>query len=109
KQFYFLTSGRWFRTPDIKSGKWAAATAELPEDFQKIPADHPRAHVLAAVPGTRQAEEAVVAAFIPQTAIIERKSAKAAVTYVGDPKFEPISGTTISYATNTPNDVFLIA
>lgn len=108
KQFYFLTSGRWFRTADLKSRQWVAATTELPEAFQKVPADHPRAHVLAAVPGTRQAEEAVVEAFIPQTATIERKSAKAEVKYIGDPKFEPISGTAISYATNTPNDVFLI-
>jgi hypothetical protein len=108
RQFYFLTSGRWFRTADLKSRKWVAATTELPEDFKKIPLDHPRAHVLAAVPGTRQAEEAVVAASIPQTATIDRESAKAEVQYIGDPKFEPISGTAISYATNTPNDVFFV-
>jgi len=108
KQFYFLTSGRWFRTADLKSRQWVAATTELPGDFQKIPVDHPRAHVLAAVPGTRQAEEAVIAASIPQTATITRNSAKAEVKYIGEPKFEPIPGTRISYASNTPNDVFEI-
>jgi len=108
RQYYFLTSGRWFRTSDLKGRQWAAATTDLPADFQKIPADHPRAHVLAAVPGTRQAEEAVVAAYIPQTATINRKTATAEAQYVGDPKFEPIAGTKVSYASNTPNDVFEI-
>jgi hypothetical protein len=106
--YYFLTSGRWFRAPELKSNIWEAATTSLPEDFKKIPADHPRAHVLASVPGTRQAEDAILAASIPQRATIERKSAKADVQYIGDPKFEPISGTEVSYAVNTPNDVLKI-
>ena len=106
RQFYFLTSSRWFRTPDLKSNEWAAATTALPADFQKIPADHPRAHVRSAVAGTREAEEAVLNASIPHVATIDRKSAKAEVKYAGDPKFEPIAGTGVSYATNTPNDVF---
>ncbi len=105
-QFYFLTSGRWFRSPELKSNQWVATTTSLPEDFKKIPLDHPRAHVLAAVPGTRQAEEAVLNASIPQIATVSRKSAKAEVQYVGDPKFEPINDTGVSYAVNTPNDVF---
>jgi hypothetical protein len=79
----------------------------LPEDFKKIPGDHPRAHVLAAVPGTRQAEEAVLAASIPHKATIDRSTAKVEIKYVGEPKFEPIGGTSIWYATNTPNDVLL--
>jgi hypothetical protein len=108
-QFYFLTSGRWFRAAELKSNGWVAATTSLPIDFKKIPRDHPRAHVLAAVPGTRQAEEAVLSASIPQTATIDRKSAKAVVQYVGDqPKFELIEGTVVSYAANTPNDVFRV-
>ena len=104
-QFYFLTSGRWFRAAQLRSQEWTAATTGLPEDFKKIPADHPRAHVLAAVPGTRQAEEAIINASIPQVATIERKSTKAEVKYIGDPKFELIPETRVSYATNTPNDV----
>jgi hypothetical protein len=108
RQFYFLTSGRWFRAAELKSQGWSPATTSLPEDFKKIPLNHPRAHVLAAVPGTRQADEAVVAASIPKTATIDRKTIKAQVKYVGEPKFEPITGTAVSYATNTPNDVFLL-
>jgi hypothetical protein len=105
RYYYFLTSGRWFRSQQLGGGTWQPATTTLPDDFKKIPTDHPRAHVLAAVPGTRQAEDAVLAASIPQTATIDRKTAKAEVQYIGDPKFEPIAGTNISYATNTPSDV----
>ena len=108
KQFFFLTSGRWFRSSTLKSNEWAAATTSLPSDFRKIPTNHPRAHVLAAVPGTREADEAVIAAAIPQTATIDRKSAKAEVKYVGEPAFEPIPETGVSFATNSPNDVFLV-
>jgi hypothetical protein len=105
-EYYFLTSGRWFRASELRSDGWLAATTTLPEDFKKIPADHPRAHVLAAVPGTRQAEEAILNATIPRMATIDRKSARAEVKYVGDPKFELIGNSGVSYAINTPNDVF---
>ena len=106
RQFYFLTSGRWFRASELKSGSWTAATTSLPEDFRKIPPDHPRSHVLASVPGTQEAEDAVMNASIPQAATITRASIKADVKWVGDPKFEPIAGTAVSYGSNTPNDVF---
>ena len=105
KHYYFLTSGRWFRSSELKSQTWVAATNALPEDFKKISPGHPRAHVLAAVPGTHQAEEAVLNASIPETATIDRKSIKAEVKYVGDPRFEQIANTQVSYAANTPNDV----
>ena len=108
KNYYFLTSGRWFKTQVLNSGKWEAATVNLPEDFKKIPADHPRAQILAAVPGTKQADEAVLAASIPTTATLDRKTADAKVQYVGDPKFKPIEGTSVSYAENTPSDVLKV-
>jgi hypothetical protein len=108
RSFYLLTSGRWFATADLKSQKWNAATTSLPPDFSAIPTDHPKAHVLAAVPGTRQAELAVLEASIPQTAVVDRKTATAAVDYVGDPKFEAIPGTAVSYAVNTPSDVLKV-
>jgi hypothetical protein len=106
--FYYLTSGRWFRASVLKSNQWSAATTTLPEDFKKIPPEHPRAHVLASVPGTRQAEEAMIAASIPKTATVDRTSAKAEVQYIGEPKFEAIEGTSVSYAINTPNDVLQV-
>lgn len=107
-KYYYLTSGRWFRAPDLRGGKWESATTSLPEDFKAIPPNHPRAQVLSSVPGTRQAVEAVLMASIPQTATIDRKTAQANVQYIGDPKFDNISGTNVSYATNTPNDVLRV-
>jgi hypothetical protein len=105
--YYFLTSGRWFRATDLQ-GPWQYASASLPEDFKQIPRTHPRAHVLSAVPGTREAEDAVLLAAIPRTAEVKRDEVKAEVQYVGTPQFVPIQGTTLAYAKNTPNDVIRI-
>jgi hypothetical protein len=108
REFYFLTSGRWFRTRDLTNGPWTAATASLPADFGKIPSDHARAHVLSAVPGTRQAQEGVMNASIPQVSTIARNSVKAQVKYAGEPKFLPIADTGVAYALNTPRDVLRV-
>lgn len=102
--YYFLTSGRWFRSAGLQ-GPWQYASAGLPEDFKRIPPDHLRAHVLASVPGTRAAEDAVLLASIPRTAQVSRTDAKAEVQYVGAPEFVPIAGTKLEYARNTPSDV----
>jgi hypothetical protein len=104
--YYFLVSGRWFRTTDL-DGRWEAV-AELPEDFAQLPTDHPRAHVRAAVPGTPEAEEAVLTAQIPRTATVQRDVEKPEVRYDGEPKFEEIPGTQVSYAVNTQSDVLKI-
>ena len=81
---FYLVAGRWFSAPSVK-GPWQFATPTLPEDFKKIPLDHPRSRVLASVPGTRQAAEAILLAQIPQTARVNRKELKAPdVAYVGD-------------------------
>jgi hypothetical protein len=107
KSYYFLTSGRWFQAAALE-GPWRYASANLPAGFKAIPSTHPRAHVLAAVPGTREAEDAVLLAAIPRTAEVTRSAAKAEVHYVGAPQFVPIPTTSISYAKNTPNDVLRV-
>src|SRR5204863_2025823 len=85
---YYLVSGRWFSAPEF-TGPWTFATPNLPEDFKRIPVDHPRSRVLAAVPGTTQALEAVLLAQVPQTARVNRKEATPPdVVYQGDPTFE---------------------
>src|SRR5205814_5325226 len=77
--------------------------------FKKIPVDHPRSRVLASVPGTRQAVEAVLLAQIPQTARVKRRELAAPeVAYQGEPKFEPIEKTTVSRAVNTDKDVIKV-
>jgi hypothetical protein len=105
--FYYLVSGRWFRAESL-DGPWSFATPDLPPDFAGIPANHPRARVRSSVPGTPEAQEAILLAQIPQKATVNRSAAKPNVTYSGDPEFESIEGTSLYYAVNTPNDVIRV-
>jgi hypothetical protein len=105
---YFLVAGRWFSSPGF-DGPWTFATPTLPPAFKQIPMEHERSRVLAAVPGTDQAVEAVLLASIPQTARVSRKDVTApAVAYQGDPKFEPIPSTTVARAVNTDKDIIKV-
>src|SRR4051794_1575719 len=105
---YFLVSGRWFSAPDF-TGPWTFATPTLPEDFKKIPVAHQRSRVLASVPGTAQAAEAVMLAQIPETARIDKKLVKAPeVAFQGDPQFQPIETTTVARAVNTDKDIIKV-
>ncbi|HEX5776560.1 MAG TPA: hypothetical protein VFX95_07760, partial [Caulobacteraceae bacterium] len=105
---HYLVAGRWFSAPDF-TGPWTFATPSLPEDFQKIPLSHDRSRVLASVPGTDQAAEAVLLSQIPQTARVHKKDAKAPdVAFQGNPEFVPIETTTVQRAVNTDKDVFKI-
>lgn len=108
--YYYLVSGRWFKTKDLANGPWVFTTPNLPEDFKKIPAESALGGVRASVPGTREAEEAVIQASIPQTAKVNKKEIKAPkVTYTGDkPEFKPIEDTTLLRAVNSPNDVIQV-
>jgi hypothetical protein len=106
---YVLLSGRWYMS-DSMDGPWTwVAGEDLPADFAKIPEDNDMGTVLYAVPGTELAHEAVLDAQIPQTAVVNRKTATLEVEYDGEPKFEPIEGTTLTYATNTPTPVIKYA
>ena len=105
---YYLVAGRWFSAADPK-GPWTFATPSLPEDFKKIPLEHDRSRVLASVPGTDQAAEAVLIAQIPQTARVKKSEVKAPeVNFGGDPQFQPIETTTVQRAVNTDKDVFKV-
>lgn len=103
-QFYYLVSGRWFSASSL-NGPWTFATTRLPPDFARIPASGPRGFVLASVPGTAQAQEALIQARIPQQATLSSSTARLDVVYAGPPKFEPIPGTTMAYAVNTSFNV----
>jgi hypothetical protein len=106
-KLYFLVAGRWFRGGSL-DGPWSAASTDLPPDFAQIPADDPSAYVKASVPGTREAQDAVLLASIPRTTTVELVPVTEVVTYSGTPQFVVISGTTVQYAVNTPNQVFLV-
>ncbi len=107
RNYYFLVSGRWFRATDLH-GSWKAVGKNLPEEFAKIPDDGSREDVLASVPGTAQAQEALIQASIPRKAVVKRKKAKLVVKYSGKPVFKPIKGTSLQYALNTPTDVIQV-
>src|SRR5262249_16699587 len=85
-------------------------TPSLPDDFKKIPVEHPRSRVLASVPGTDQAIEAVLLAQVPQTARVNRKELPAPeVTYQGgSPEFKPIESTSLQGAVNTDKEIIKV-
>jgi hypothetical protein len=106
---FYLVAGRWFSAPDF-TGPWTFATPTLPADFKKISLEHERSRVLASVPGTDEANEAVLLAQIPQTARVNKKEIKAPdVAYQDDKaQFQPIEKTTVERAVNTDKDVFKV-
>ncbi len=106
-QFYVLLSGRWFAAHGL-DGPWSYATDKLPPDFALIPPDSPAGAVLASVPGTVAAQEAVLKAQIPTTATLRRDAATISVAYVGPPRFVPVPGTAILHAVNTPTVVLKV-
>ncbi len=98
--YYVLLSGRWFRAKSLQ-GPWQFVSGDrLPKDFARIPESHPKGEVLASVPGTPQAREAVIANDIPQTATISRREAKLSFRYDGPPQLKPIEGTPLQYVVN---------
>jgi len=105
QRYYALLAGRWFRSQSLEAS-WAWVPGDqLPRDFMRIPADCTKGHVLASIPGTEQAREAVIANQIPQTAVVRRDGAKLEVKYSGAPQFKPILGTNMEYAVNTSSEV----
>ena len=105
---YLLLSGRWYRAKSTY-GPWIFVRAdELPASFKDIPPASDIGGLRASVAGTEEAQDALLDAQIPQTAAIKRNEAKLTVEYDGEPKFEKISGTEVSYAVNTGAQVLKI-
>lgn len=107
-KLYFLVAGRWFRGGGL-NGPWSAASLDLPPDFAWIPDTDPAAYVKASVPGTREAQDAVLLASIPSTTAVDVAPVTEIVTYSGPPQFVAIPSTTVQYAVNTANQVFLVS
>jgi hypothetical protein len=107
--YYVLFSGRWFSSKSL-NGPWTFASDKLPADFAKIPVNSAKGSVLAAVPGTPQASDAVLLSQVPQTAIVNKKAveAKVKVVYNGAPKLDTIGNTSMQYATNTTEKVIKV-
>ncbi len=106
---YALISGRWYRTTALTQGQWNFVPASsLPGDFALIPDGNPTESVRAAVPGTPQAREAVIANSVPQMATVVRDTVQPNVTYDGNPAFQPIEGTSLQNAVNSPLPVIRV-
>ena len=108
RNYYLLTAGRWFRAVSL-DGPWSSASKDLPADFTRIPDNDPAAFVKASIPGTTEARDAVLLASVPATTAVDvAKPASVQVTYSGEPKFQSIPDTSVQYAANSPNAVFLV-
>jgi hypothetical protein len=106
--YYLLISGRWYESSSLEGGDWKFVNPEkLPADFAMIEPDSEVGSVLASVPGTQEAREAVLENTIPQTAEVDRQTTTVTVSYDGDPEFETCSSD-VAYAVNTDKVVFLI-
>jgi len=108
QRFFVILSGRWFAGRSL-DGPWSFVPGdELPADFSRLPPESEMGHLRLSVPGTDEANEAVMDNQIPQTNAISRSEAKLVVTYDGDPQFEPIEGTDMEYAVNTSYQVIRV-
>src|SRR5580704_2179233 len=108
--YYILVAGRWFSSASLQNGPWNYTPGtSLPADFAKIPVYSPKASVLVSIPGTPQAREALIANQIPQTATINRGKAKLTLSYVGEPNFQPVTGTSLMYAVNSTTPVVMVS
>jgi hypothetical protein len=105
QDYYVVLSGRWFSAKSL-NGPWTHNPSDqLPGAFNNIPEDSPQAGTRVYVAGTDEAREAVMEAQIPQTAAVQKGSVDIDVTYDGDPRFESIDGTGLTYAVNTGSTI----
>jgi hypothetical protein len=109
--YYILVAARWYRAPALTgAGPWTyVASNTLPADFSGIPVNSPAGVVLASVAGTPQAQEALIANSIPQTATIQLVNGpKFTPVFDGAPQFQPIQSTTLQYVVNSPTPIIRV-
>ena len=107
--YYVLISGRWYSAGAL-TGPWAyVASSALPVDFLQIPPSSPAGVVLAAVAGTPQAREAVIANSVPQTGAVPLASPPTfSAEFDGKPTLLAIEGTPLQYVANSPSPVIRV-
>ncbi|MDZ7605906.1 MAG: hypothetical protein U5K79_10055 [Cyclobacteriaceae bacterium] len=100
--YYVLLSGRWYSGKVLNGSTWKFIEPNaLPEIFQKIPSNSEFASLKLSISATPEAIASALNNAIPQTAVVDRNKATMQVSYDGEPVFEPIPGTSLSYAVNT--------
>ena len=106
---YVLVTGRWFRGQGF-TGPWQYVPgASLPPDFAKIPDDSPKENVKASVPGTPQAQAAVIADQIPHTATVNRATASFTPRINGEPEMKAVPDTPLMYVYNSPTPIIMVS
>jgi hypothetical protein len=100
--YYVLLAGRWFTSASL-NGPWTfVASNALPSGFAQIPASSLAGAVLPSVAGTPQAQAAVIANTIPQTATVPlRNGPKFTPSFDGPPQYSQIPGTPLTYVANS--------
>jgi hypothetical protein len=105
QQNYILISGRWYRA-SLLNGPWQFVPGnQLPSDFANIPDTSPKENVKASVPGTQEAEEALIANSIPQSAAIPLGGQMANPQIDGSVRLAPIEGTPLNYVVNSATPI----
>jgi hypothetical protein len=105
QQYYIVLAGRWYHARTL-NGPWTYQAADqLPQAFARIPQDSNQADSRVYVAGTEEAHEAVLDAYVPQTAAVARGEVNIDVEYDGEPNFEAVDGADLEYADNTGSTV----
>jgi hypothetical protein len=109
QEFFILKSGRWFASKSLDSGWRYVDPLSIPSDFSLIPEGSEKDIVLASVPGTTEAIDALLDTRIPQMATVDRNTAGKDLTveYDGEPQFETIKGTSLQLAKNASKTVIV--
>jgi len=109
RNYYILVSGRWYRGP-LLEGTWTfVPSTDLPADFRRIPPNQPAGVVLAAVARTPQAQEALIANSIPQTASVPRVNGpRFSPVFDGAPEFRSVQDTPLEYVVNSPTPIIQV-
>ncbi|NBP52331.1 MAG: hypothetical protein EBU70_14340, partial [Actinobacteria bacterium] len=107
--WWLLASGRWFTTIGLATGPWTYVKPDaLPAAFAQIDPHGSWGNVLANVPGTPAATDALYQQSVPHSATLDRAKATPKLTTLGGPtRFTAIAGTALQYATNTNDPLIL--
>lgn len=95
--YYLLNSKTWLKSKEL-SGRWVVTT-KIPSDMSKLPADQNWGDVLKAIPPASGGPSAPKVFFTDKPAEL--------ILFQGQPTYAKIPGTSLSYATNTQNNVFV--
>lgn len=101
--FYLLSAGRWFTTSNLDAGPWSyVAPGDVPAEFLRLPRSKRFDPARAAVSGTAEANEAILAAREIRTVTLDRADAQPMLKVDGaaptaKASWQPIEGTQLQW------------